>query len=253
MKRTKLRLGALILLAIAALLLSTLNSCDLSNDKDDAEETAGVTASQLAGTWLATFETLYEYDEGSYADTMIMDFSDNNYALIFYRDTVQNGGNRGTFALSGSTITLNVADDWNGEEYWVSGTGSYPLPFGLSGSVLTVTGPGGQVIPLAKTAFSRPAALVGYWEYANGMTLSMDLAADGTYTYEDPDYFESGVDWRVSGTSSGYLRTSTTVQDILPVSIDCLTPYEYSSEYEELTLTYGSEGDFIFTLGSPPV
>lgn len=246
MKRTKLRLGAIFLLVAAALLLSTLNSCDLSNDQDDAEETAGVTASQLTGTWLATFEEPFWYNDEDEADAMLMDFDGNNFTLIFYLSTVQDGGNRGTFTLSPSTLTLNVVDDWNVVDYWVAGSGNYPLPFSLSGSVLTVTGPGGQVIPLTKTAFSRPAALVGNWVYAGEVSVELDLEAEGNYNYYKGDgetnYVESGEDWAVSGTNSGYLRTRTIVQNGSPVSIDCLTPYVYSSGEEYPTLTiYGIE------------
>ncbi len=225
MNRIRLRTGAVPLCLAIALLLSAYLSCDLlpAEDEDEAE---------LEGSWLAFPAAPYAYDEGSTADALLFEFSGSAHKLVFYSDTAQVGGTRGTFSVSDGVITFATTQDWSDTDFWVASSGSFSMPYTCDGSTLVIDGPDGKAT-LIKRTFARPASLVGAWFDMDTGNAHVTLNADGTYAYDDPEpYAETGT-WDAI---PSHLRSETVTMEGVPGVKGSLTAY--ALEGGALTLVY---------------
>jgi len=229
-----------LLILACFICFSLLSSCDSSAGDDDAE----ATGDSLAGTWLKVFASPYfDYDGASsanVAESMVMENGESTYSLIFYYDTMQVGGNRGTYTLASGKMKCAVTHEWNDKQSWVAAAPNTTMefPYTVSGETATLTAGGAQLV-LTKTVFAKHTGFPGTWTSG---TESMAFASDGTFTWTDtapdPDDTQSGT-WDVSGTTSGYLRTVATTINGSTASYGSLSPYVVTSA-TTVDITYES-------------
>ncbi len=260
MKKSWCRFGVLLSL-VPVLMIMSLAACASGSA---SETPPGATHEELVGVWMKVFDTTFEFVQDHYADAMIFEIADpENYQVLFYDATYPawEGGQRGVYEISGNTLVLvpserwtdvfpyswSSADDMNSN--WINDLSDYPVfPFSLAGDVLTVTIPlsipNNSQVPLDKTAFSRPAALVGTW-ITNPAAATFALNGGGTYSY-DPDGpggapTETGTSWDASGTTAGHIRR--VAADVSDVS-SRLVPYTLAAGV--LTLNPGAPSEKVF-------
>lgn len=222
----------LILIAAAVAAFAFFAACDSSGG-------GSVTASDLAGTWVAVGED----DEGT-GKAMLFEFSGNNFTRIAYTETVddmgQDEGHKGTFTISGDAFKVTVTEAWDNEgelPNWASGSGSSNVPFTLSGNTLTMT-IDGMTIPFSKKSFSQPAALVDTWYEADGPI--MVLESGGTYSYTGEGTF-TGT-WAAT---SNMIRTITTSDGGSEFYIENL--YDYNFTDPDLVFSWDGTEMYNFT------
>ncbi len=236
------KINPLLILACFAC-LSLFSSCDSATGDDDADGTGD----SLGGTWLKVFPSPYfDYDgtsSAAVAESMVMEIGESAYSMVFYYDTVQVGGNRGTYTLAGGKMKCAVTHEWNDKQYWVAAAPNTVMefPYTVSGETATLTA-GSQQIALTKTVFAKHSGFPGTW---NSGTETMTFASDGTFTWTDtapdPDDTQSGT-WDVSGTTSGFLRTVATAINGSAASYGSLSPYVVKSA-TTVDITYESIPD----------
>ena len=190
----------------------------------------------------------YYYDTGLYADTIIMDFTDTACVLRFYRDTLQVHGDKASYALGSSSITLTVTHSWNDTtKTWVTATGSLPVVYTLGTNTITVTMPNAAstVVTYDKAVFEKLSSLVGTWTTS---TRSMTFQTAGTYSYTDTSgpATQSGT-WDACS-AKGLLRTAATSDSNYTGAIDWgfVNPYVLSSA-SSLTLTEDGPSTTVYT------
>ncbi len=226
------RMGTLLCL-IPLVFLILFTACDSSGGA------AGITAADLAGTWMRPPNGPFVYVTGKSAASMIMEFSGSDYTMVFYSGSsgtppnAQVGGNKGAFVVSGNTLVLNSTHSWNSTNFWIVEPMVISTAISLSGGTLTVTLPA-STQALAKTVFTRPAALTGNW-VITADSISLKANAGGTYEYSEPGMIQFGT-WDVAESYS-YLRTLATVQDGTPISYGFLNWYEYDETPDPDTFT----------------
>jgi hypothetical protein len=193
----------------------------------------------LDGTWLITYESPIEYDPdtGASADAQIFTFAGSEVEMIFYLETEQVFGQRGTYTASEGTLSLTLDEWWDSFALsWESDDDAVDLTYSLGGDTLSITPPGEtQGVDLARTSFTVRSELAGTW-YGTGEIADETLEArsDGDFYYMDGELLvQSGI-WDAS---AGYIR-----------SVDTLVGYRgYLSPYElrdsGSTLVTGIEGD----------
>lgn len=150
--------------------------------------TTGGASSGIEGTWLVTYDSPIEYDTDEYADAQIFEFSDSEIEMIFYLDTEQVMGQRGTYTTSGDTLSLAFDEWWNSDTLsWESDDDAIDLTFSRSGDTLSITPPGEtQPVDLAKTSFGMRSELAGNW-YGTGAISgdTLELQSDCEFAYLD--------------------------------------------------------------------
>ncbi len=241
----------LYVLAAFAFLIST-GSCKLPGFDDDDDDNTDVSIADLAGSWLKDYGTgNYMINSGEVEiDAVLLAVASSNYEIIFFYNTEQAFGVRGTLSISGESLVLNTTQEWDNTNYWQSDPSSDSIPFTLSGTTLSITPPDETVpIALTKTAFSSPSSLFGTWETADSsQTFVLD---DSGYQYTSTAYGnESGNEWSISGTTNGYFANTTLLRNSTSVNIAYLTPYTLSAD--NLILTYPDVGPVTFIRDSTP-
>jgi hypothetical protein len=279
----------LVVLLTVLLVGIGLNGCDdatgsTNDDTDDpANGGADPAVSDLTGIWLNVFDTPFTYEEGHSADAMMVEFSGTTHTMLFFSETYQNGGNKGSFTATATQINASPTHTWNRENYWVVDTVPFGFPYSLSGSVLTLTAPDQSQIPLTKTSFSRPVGLVGTWEgfrttISGSMigpsaamepepepdeTATTTLNSDGSYTYADTiewesgdpgsTHSESGPRWEATGATSGYMRwCACTFDGDTNAAHDWIASslflYELTNEGNTIRVYWPATGEAVFDL-----
>ena len=109
---------------------------------------SGEEVSDLSGIWLTVFRAPYfDYDgpaSSNVAESMVMEVADVNYQLIFYYDTLQVGGNKGTFTVQDGKMLCTVTGEWNSVNSWAappSDATSLEIAYSLSGATVTLARP----------------------------------------------------------------------------------------------------------------
>ena len=216
-----------VLLCFTSLILALVSfSCDqLPEILDDPL----VSAEDLEGTWIKTFDTPVEYDEGLETDAVIISFSGSEYEMIFYYLTEQNGGVRGSYGISEAAITLTVSESWDDNTYWDSDTGEYSAEYNPAGQNLAanIGYPDAESVEFSPIVFTIPDELADVWknEESANYAIEMPLDPDGTYSYyedQGDSLYEEGGTWDAT---DELLRAVTTTRNDTDVSIGFLHPY----------------------------
>ncbi|KGE71525.1 hypothetical protein [Spirochaeta lutea] len=258
MQRTYRRRGAFFCVLLSLALLVTLTACinpagPDPGGEDDPGEDETVVPDELLGTWYKDFGTdLYQMGsetEPLEADAMILEVEQTQYQVVFFKETQQVYGIKGSYTLSGQNLVLAQTHEWDDQLFWQAEASSETVPISLESASLTMTPPEDSVeITLTKTVFSTEETLAGSWKTQDGSE-ALVLHADGTYAYtSDENGSETGTGWMVSGDTSGLFWNTTTSRDsgegFVDVYIDYLTPYRISEG--NLVLTYPGSGDTTF-------
>jgi hypothetical protein len=234
----KIYTGLKSLLCLTAILgIFVFAACDTEESTDPANGTSstGITAADLAGTWIATADS----PEGPRA--LFLEFSETNLERIAYESTVQVEGARGTFTVSGDVLTFSKTKEWDETaKNYIDETDTITAPIVLSGNTLTIphpSGEAGQTLDLTKTVFSQQSALVEAWLQQN---VVMNFMSTGVYDYSEVGYAESGT-WDAT---DSYLRAITTEENSAEVSVAFLCAYTLADVEggKKLTLDYYEEG-----------
>lgn len=210
------------------------------------------TTTDFSGSWICDFgETLYTLDDMEtpdpaddvIADAAVFEVNESSYEFIFYKDTEQVFGSRGTLNPMGIKIIISFTETWDATNFWQADSGSEWVDYDLSETELTLDGPGGE-LTLNQTSFSQPTDLHGVWASQSTPVQIVAAGEDGNYEFYADDLLyepETGI-WDASAT---HFRSVTTQRwneeqsEFLPVDISYLTPYTLTSA--TLTMEYPGE------------
>ena len=193
-----------------------------------------ITADDVKGTWIKVWEgDPYAYSETGEADTLIFDIGDSDIQAVFYLETAQVGGFKGTYSITDDEIIVSVTETWNEDFDWIDGNvpkwnaeiDEYSFPFTTGSGSLSITGSDETVIEMDKISFSIQPELTGYWEKEEELMVMSPsrspsrasapaeyiiyLSFNGEYEREwDFDYYSGS--WEASDYGNGFLRTIIT-------------------------------------------
>ncbi|MDX9801731.1 MAG: hypothetical protein RBT69_10390, partial [Spirochaetia bacterium] len=207
-----------------------------------------ITAKDVIGTWIKVWnaETPFELPSGTEADALIFDIGESDLQAVFYQNTEQVGGFKGTYAISDDEIVVTATHTWNEdwsvqEEFpvWEPSSEKYRFPAAPGSSGLTIT-ISDDSITMEKITFGKPTVLSdpenGWVESGDGLYY-LHFYPEGdfvpehvgcNYHYEEGNNWKNGT-WDASGTAEGYIRTVITVDNLLRVQINWgfLNQYNY--------------------------
>ncbi len=251
------------LLCISALILAGCTSS--SSSGEETEEETGTFS--IDGTWYKSWTSPYKFGAypTNYCDAMIAEFSGSSCKLVFYADTQQVYGLKGTFTRTGTTsgtVTYSFTEEWDStNRTWVgypfSQTQAYTADSATSFSGVDWAG---VKQTYAKLAFSRPASFTGIWggsadfdgsESDPAMNITWSAAAGGTFVFNmegDSSQTQTGDSWGVAqvSSSSWLLRCHSTARGAdTGKSMDELLPFAISGSV--MSLNPGKANAFTFT------
>ncbi|MCP5514185.1 MAG: hypothetical protein H7A26_01835 [Spirochaetales bacterium] len=233
-------------------------------NSDTASDGGGITAGDVIGTWIKVWEgDPYQLPSGTDADTLIFDIGESELEAVFYQNTEQVGGFRGTYEISDDEIVVSVTHTWNEGYDWNEGglpvweipdePQEYKIPASPGSSTLAITDFNEEVIEMDKITFSRPEIFTnpeensnGWEEEYDGHRLFFDNEEVGSYSYDmNPggDIDRIGT-WDASGTEEGYIRTVIEVyydgesEPYAGLEFGFLAPYTFDGESGNYVLNY---------------
>ncbi|RQV92946.1 MAG: hypothetical protein EH224_13735 [Calditrichaeota bacterium] len=181
--------SGIILSVFSILLFQLFISCSSSTDSSGGS----IDVSDFAGVWMAVGQA----GTAEQPFALLLEVEGSNFLRVVYENTEQVEGQRGTFSISGNTMTVNVTENW-GNNDWYPYTETMSVEVTLSGNTLTMPHPeyDEETITLTKTEFSNPANLTGIWfdgEY------NMELNDNGAYVHAESIPTEESIgNWSAS-------------------------------------------------------
>ncbi len=216
-----------------------------SGCNSDTTSDGGITAGDVIGTWIKVWDgDSYQLPSGTEADTLIFDIGESDLEAVFYLNTEQVGGFKGTYSISDDEIVVSVTHTWNenwdlgdsGDPVWNEESDEYVFPFTPGSNTLAVTDSYEEVIVMDKITFGKPDFLSDPpygWFYGDSLYLYFRAEDEIPYTYNEPGNGIREGTWDASGTESGYIRTVVTSYSIgdtapyLNLNWGFLNPYSY--------------------------
>ena len=221
-----------------------------SSDNENETDTTDTTAVSMDGVWYKAWTSTYKFgpNAANNCDAMIAEFSGTSCKLVFYTDTQQTYGLKGTYTRTGTTsgaIVYSFTQEWDStNRVWVAYSYTQTMSYTVdSAAAFTGVDWAGTKQAYTKLSFSRPSTYLGTWggpcdfDGTSGsdpaINLSWTPASDGTFVYYmdgDTSLTQSGDSWGVAQVSaSGYLlrdhsttrgsETGKSVEDLLPFTL----------------------------------
>ncbi|MDX9800730.1 MAG: hypothetical protein RBT69_05265 [Spirochaetia bacterium] len=207
-------IASLVLWVLTSLTITCSNSAGGGGGNGDED-------ANLTGIWFVQWdsENPYQYTEvaENLADAFILEIGETDIKAVFYLNSEQVGGFKGTYAVNGDEIVVDVSHTWNDEDYWLETEEETVdnLTYSLNGSNLLVTGqdPLETIIEMGKKVFSvKPEYSVAWQWLSDGESspMQLELNSDGTCNNYSGDAITLSGIWDAS---DDFLRITSTEGD----------------------------------------